>query len=127
MPTRAPTIIVAAFILGGTFVLGAGAAFAHAFLDHADPPVGRTLSAAPSAVRLWFTENVEPAFSHVQVLNAGGRRVDRNDSHVDPHDPSELVVSLKPLPPGTYQVVWRVVSVDTHVTQGRHTFKVTGP
>jgi copper resistance protein C len=103
------------------------AAFAHAFLDHASPPVGRTASPAPSEVRLWFTENLEAAFSRIQVMDEKDQRVDRNDSHVDPKDPAELIVSLRPLSPGSYTVLWRVVSVDTHVTEGRYTFRVEGP
>ena len=38
----------------------------------------------------------------------------------------ELRVPLKALPAGTYQVIWRVLSVDTHRTQGSFTFRV-GP
>jgi methionine-rich copper-binding protein CopC len=33
-------------------------------------------------------------------------------------------VSLKPLRPGTYKVSWRVLSVDTHTTEGTFTFRV---
>ena len=33
-----------------------------------------------------------------------------------------LRASLKPLAAGTYKVVWRVVSVDTHVTNGDFRF-----
>jgi copper resistance protein C len=107
--------------------LGAAAAWAHAFLDRAEPAVGRTVTPAPTEVRLWFTQKLEPAFSHVQVFDEHDKEVDRGDSHVDPKDPAELVVSLPPLAPGTYKVVWRVVSVDTHVTDGHHTFTVAGP
>ena len=39
-------------------------------------------------------------------------------------DGTELRVPLKALPPGTYQVTWRVLSVDTHRTQGNFTFHV---
>jgi methionine-rich copper-binding protein CopC len=35
-----------------------------------------------------------------------------------------LHVALKPLSPGTYKVIWRVLSVDTHRTQGDFTFRV---
>lgn len=107
--------------------VGGAAALAHAFIDHADPPVGRTVHPAPAEIRLWFTQELEPAFSRVQVFDANDQRVDRNDSHVDPKDRTELAASLKPLPPGSYKVVWRVVSVDTHVTEGHYTFKVVGP
>jgi methionine-rich copper-binding protein CopC len=37
-----------------------------------------------------------------------------------------LQVLLKPIEPGTYRVKWRVLSVDTHVTEGDFTFRVAG-
>jgi methionine-rich copper-binding protein CopC len=101
-----------------------GRAQAHAFLDHADPRVGSTVRAAPAEVRLWFTQEIEPAFSSVQVSNAAGERVDKSDAHVDRADRTLLQVSIPTLPPGDYKVTWRVVSVDTHVTQGDFTFQV---
>jgi methionine-rich copper-binding protein CopC len=33
-------------------------------------------------------------------------------------------VTLPPLAPGTYTVIWRVLSVDSHITEGRFTFRV---
>ncbi len=116
-----------AAIAAAALAMGASAALAHAFLDHAEPPVGRTVRPAPAEVQLWFSQELEPAFSRIQVFDAQEHRVDRNDSHLDPKNSAELVVSLQPLPPGTYKVVWRVVSVDTHVTEGHHSFKVAGP
>ena len=41
----------------------AGSAFAHAHLDHASPAVGSTVAQAPKEVVLWFTNQLEPAFS----------------------------------------------------------------
>jgi copper resistance protein C len=35
-----------------------------------------------------------------------------------------LTIGLKPLKPGTYKVVWRVLSVDGHRTNGEYTFAV---
>ena len=106
-------------------VLGvAGAAWAHAFLERADPRVGSTVHAAPAVVRLWFTEQLEPAFSSVQVVTDTGQRVDKGDAQVDPAAPKQLRVSLPPLAAGTYKVRWRVLSVDTHVTEGTFSFTV---
>ena len=102
----------------------AAPAAAHAFLDHALPAVGSTVHAPPKTVRLWFTEQLEPAFSRVRVLDASGKEVDAGDSHVDASDATILTASLPTLAPGTYKVVWRVVSVDTHVTEGDFTFDV---
>ncbi len=79
---------------------------------------------SPQAVRLWFTEQLEPAFSSVRVLDRSGKEVDAGDSHVADTDPMILAATVRALAPGTYRVVWRVVSVDTHVTEGDFTFDV---
>lgn len=97
-------------------------ASAHALLERAEPRPASKVRTAPAEVKLWFTESLEPAFSTVHVLNAQGRRVDRDDARVDAASPALLRVSLPPLEAGPYRVVWRVVSVDTHVSQGHFTF-----
>jgi methionine-rich copper-binding protein CopC len=79
---------------------------------------------APTEVRLWFTEPLEPAFSQVSVLDAKGERVDRDDRRLNPANPQQLSISLRPLGAGRYRVVWRVVSVDTHVTEGDFGFEI---
>ncbi|MBV8494998.1 MAG: copper resistance protein CopC [Alphaproteobacteria bacterium] len=117
-------IIAAAFTAGVTLVAGNLAGFAHAFLDHASPAVGSTVPAAPGAISLSFTQDLEPAFSSVSVTNEAGQRVDLGNAQVPPSAPAELRVGLRPLPPGTYTVSWRVVSVDTHPTEGRFQFTV---
>ena len=97
---------------------------AHAFLEHSDPPVGGKVHSAPPAVRIWFTEAIEPAFSSIQVLDATGKQVDKRDTHRDPSNRSLLEVSVPRLGPGSYKVIWRVVSVDTHRTNGNFTFQI---
>ncbi len=101
-----------------------GCAFGHAFLDHAAPPVGSTITAPPDRIRLWFTQQLEPAFSGIEVDDAKGARVDDGKVTLDPKDPTLLSVGLKPLAPGTYTVHWHVVSVDTHRTEGSLSFEV---
>ena len=99
------------------------AAHAHAFLDHAEPRVGSTVSAAPKEVALFFSQNLEPAFSTIEVSDASGARVDQGKPKVSA---TTMRVGVKPLPPGTYRVRWQVLSVDTHTTEGSFTFQV-GP
>jgi len=105
-------------------VLPSARVSAHAFLEHSAPPVGGKVHSAPAAVRIWFTEAIEPAFSSVQVFDATGKQVDKKDTHLDRSNRSLLQVSLPRLGPGTYKVVWRVVSVDTHRTNGDFTFQI---
>ena len=97
---------------------------AHAFLKDANPGVGSTVQTSPSEVRIRFTENIEPAVSSIQVFDASGKEVDKRDLHLDRSDHALLHISLPQLDVGTYKVVWRVVSVDTHVTNGNFTFRV---
>ena len=99
-------------------------AHAHALLDHASPRVGSTVTVAPTEILLWFTQKLEPAFSTVEVRDANGTRVDDGHVEVDPSDASLLHVPLKPLASGGYEVRWRVLSVDTHTTEGRFRFNV---
>jgi copper resistance protein C len=109
-------------------LLGASAAWGHAFLDRAEPRVGSTVKSPPSQVRVWFNQDLEPAFSTLEVVNERGDRVDQGPAKADAANPVLLQVPLKPLRPGTYRVKWRVLSVDTHVTEGDFTFRVTdGP
>ena len=70
------------------------------------------------------TEKIEPAFSAIQVFDASGKEVDKRDMHLDRSNQALLQVSLPALQAGMYKVVWRVVSVDTHVTKGSFTFRV---
>jgi methionine-rich copper-binding protein CopC len=99
-------------------------AAAHAFLDHAEPPVGSSMQKAPRQLSLWFTEDLEPAFSGVTVTDAQGHAVNAGKAHVDPHDRKLIKVPLKALGPGSYRVNWQVLSVDTHRTQGNYTITV---
>jgi copper resistance protein C len=113
IPLLATTALLALF--------AAQAAYAHGFLDHAEPRVGSTISSAPKEVVLFFSEKVEPAFSSVEVSDANGARVDQGKPKVSA---TTMRIGLKPLPPGIYRVRWHVLSVDTHTTEGNFTFKV---
>jgi methionine-rich copper-binding protein CopC len=109
-------------LLAGALALAsAAAAHAHAQLQSADPRVGSTVSAAPSVLTLNFSEGVEPAFSSVQVTDSAGRRVDSGKLRVNGQ---QVQVPLRALGPGQYNVRWRVLSVDTHTTQGSFGFEV---
>ena len=105
-------------------VLTVSAAGAHAFLDRAEPRAGSTLKTSPPRVRLWFTGALEPAYSRVHVVNATGERVDAGDSQVDAVNRAVLTVTVPALAAGTYKVVWRILSVDTHVSEGDFSFRV---
>jgi len=102
-------------------LLVTGEANAHAFLDHAEPRVGNSVATAPREVTLWFTQKLEPAFSTITVTNSAGQRVDTGKTRVSG---TQMSISLRSGGAGTYHVTWRVLSVDTHRTDGSFTFRV---
>ena len=104
-----------------TLLLATNEAIAHAMLDHAEPRVGNTVASPPHEVTLYFTQKLEPAFSTITVTNAAGQRVDSGKTRVSG---SQMSISLKAGGSGTYHVNWRVLSVDTHTTDGNFTFQV---
>ena len=103
-------------------ILTTGAiAHAHAFIDHTEPRVGSTVSIPPAHVKLWMTEDLEPAFSQMQVFDAKGAEIDRKDTVVSG---ATMAVSLPKTGPGIYLVKWKAVATDTHQTSGTFSFTI---
>jgi copper resistance protein C len=100
------------------------AAFAHAFLQSANPAVGSTVAAAPANVTCNFTEALEQHFSKLEVQDASGKRVDSGDMHLASGNGKQMLVGLPKLGAGVYTVIWHATSVDTHKTEGHFTFTV---
>lgn len=117
--------IIAATLVAAMSIAPA-AVRAHAFLDHSDPAVGSTVPTAPQVLHIWFTQELEPAFTWVKVTDKSGASVVDGTSAVDPANTQEMDVKLKPLAAGTYTVQWHALSVDTHTTEGDFTFQVKG-
>src|SRR5207248_1282461 len=105
-------------------VLGSASAVAHAFLDHALPSVGSTVRGSPPEVKVWFSQELEPAFSNLRVVDSNGAQVNRQNSAVDPGDRTLMKVALPSLPAGKYTVFWHALSVDTHTSEGTFGFEV---
>jgi copper resistance protein C len=99
-------------------------AWASAFLDHAEPAVGSTVDSSVTEIKIWFTQNLEPALSQMQLLDRHRKPVTQNQATVDSSDPSLLTLSVPALRPGKYTVYWKVMSVDTHMTVGNFFFTV---
>jgi copper resistance protein C len=121
---RIPTCARGLFLALVGWVLGVGLAPAHSALLRAEPSVESKLKWPPSEVKLTFAGRLEPAYSIIQVRDDQGAEVDRQDTRVDPSNPLLLRVTLQSLERGAYTVIWRALSVDGNVTQGRYTFRV---
>ena len=100
--------------------------WAHAYPDAVSPPDGAALTQAPSEVKIQFTEGVELEFSRIEVKSTTGQRVNKGSIRRLAAD--TLAIDLLPLQVGDYIIEWRVLSVDTHITEGvlRFTLKALG-
>ena len=120
-PALIASLAAAAGLLATTWTAPAGA---HAVLVRSSPPGRATLAEKPDRVQLWFNERLEPAFSSVSVWSSAGTQVDAGDARVAQDDAKRLSVTLPPLPPGTYSVRYRVLSVDGHVVDSSFSFTI---
>lgn len=133
-------------LLGSVLLLGlSGIAGAHAYLDSSFPAENAAVASDLSEVILRFTEPVEIRFSTFkvypllvdeedpvrrraaasalvqQVLNLRNDAAQRVDNGVTTkaNISADVHIALKEdLAPGHYVVMWRVLSIDTHTTQG---------
>jgi copper resistance protein C len=121
--TRSGRRIAALIWLSVVWVLLASSpALAHARLLEASPPGGATLEKVPEQVRLRFDEPVRAEFDPIEVYDAQGDRVDRDDGRLAA--PEVVVVGLRELGEGSYRVEWRVTSADGDPVNGTYRFSI---
>lgn len=100
-------------------------ALAHAHLKTAIPMDKMLVDSFLHGLSLTFTEDVEPAFSGVEVLNAQHQPVAAGKAKLAENQYNRLVVQFDPpLQSGRYQVNWHVLSVDGHKTKGSYSFTI---
>ena len=104
------------------------AADAHARLETSDPPSGSALLAMPGQFTLTFNEPVDVRLSRADLYDREGALIQELEVRQDDDEGLRLSASWpgEPSPqPGTYLLVWRVLStVDGHVTTGTVSFSM---
>jgi copper transport protein len=112
---------------------------AHAILLRSTPAIGAVLRSAPTHVRLWFSEDLNPTFTTSYVVDVSkmevgslddkATHVDLGDAHVATNDTKEVDLSLKPdLPPAVYLVFYRTQStIDGHILEDSFFFTIARP
>jgi methionine-rich copper-binding protein CopC/putative copper export protein len=127
IPHSAFRIPLAALFLLTLWLANATPAQAHAKLVKSSPVAGSILDASPQEIRLYLSEAVSLDFSTISILDRS-----RNEQQVGAFVRGDTDADVRaaipaPLPPGTYTVIWRVLSaVDGHVTTGTLAFRVRG-
>jgi len=67
----------------------------------------------------------EAAFSTIELATASGAKIATKP--LEHPESTVLVLPLPALAPGEYSVHWKVVSVDTHSTEGTFHFHIKAP
>lgn len=116
-----PSTILALAGLG--CMLAVQPAFAHAHLKAATPADKAIVSGSPVSLSLDFTEDLNLAFSDVDIIGASGDQVPHGKPTLD--GGATLSVPVAPaLAPGSYMVKWHVLATDGHKSEGSYSFTV---
>jgi copper transport protein len=100
----------------------AAPASAHASLVSSDPAAGATLTSAPTALKLTFSEHVSLVRDAIKLLD-GPTAVTGLGEPTSLDQTVTVPVNAK-LGDGNYLIVYRVVSADTHVVGGSIPFRI---
>jgi methionine-rich copper-binding protein CopC len=111
-----PVLLTAALYLAAL-----APAFAHSVLRGSNPAEGAVLAQSPSELRLTFNGAIEERFSAIEISGPAGK-VDAGVPRTEKQN--EIAVALPVLPPGRYDVRWRVIAADSHKLQGTLHFAV---
>lgn len=119
---------VAAIICGAGVAGSANPVEAHAGLKSSEPAASSVLEKSPEEIVLKFAEQVEISFGSIRLFDANSKLivlpVPNYGSVDDAVDAKTVRVSVPNLEPGSYLVIWRVVSVDSHPVQGAFGFQI---
>lgn len=95
---------------------------AHAYLSHSTPLQDAELQASPGAIKLTFTEKIDTKLSSITLVKAGDGSSIAGKLSAD--GDMTLIYTMPKLDNGEYKVVWQVLSLDTHITDGSFRFAV---
>jgi methionine-rich copper-binding protein CopC len=98
-------------------------AHAHAHLQKSSPADNSVITASPPILELHFSESARLTVLSIQK----GEEPKQNLAPLPTTAALQVTVPLPPLTPGTYLVVWRVISDDGHVMAGALHFTLSAP
>ena len=126
LPFRQALALALALVLATVGLLvspiALGPAAAHSYLNSSNPSDGAELTSAPSRVVLKFSDDVRDTGLGVTAKGPDGPMT------LDSVARDKQITSAWPptTPAGSYQVNYRVVSVDGHVMSGQISFTIAG-
>ena len=98
---------------------------AHAHIQKTVPEKNSTVKAAPEAISIYFSEDLEVSMSKVVVKNVTTGEVVSEKTEAG-SEKSTLLTHLKNLKneKSKFEVIWKAVSKDSHTMKGSYSFTV---
>jgi copper transport protein len=118
------TWLIALFAVCFSVFIPAGAANAHAGLEESEPKPSSWLATSPTEIVLHFDESVGVVFARIKILDQDGNEVFEAKPTRDASDHTTVRANIDKLGDGTWVVVWRVASADSHPVQGSFAFSI---
>jgi copper transport protein len=119
---------IVALVCGAGVVGSANPVEAHAGLKSSEPAASSVLEQSPDEIVLKFAEQVEISFGSIRLFDANSKLITLSTPNYGLTDgvvdAKTVRVGVPTLEPGSYLVVWRVVSVDSHPVQGAFGFQI---
>ena len=119
---------VAALVCGAVVAGSADIVDAHAGLKSSEPAASSVLEQAPKEIVLNFGEVVEVSFGSIRLFDSNSQLIvlptPKYGALDGAVDAKTVRVEIPELEPGSYLVVWRVVSADSHPVQGAFAFQI---
>ena len=99
--------------------------FAHAHLRRSEPASRDRLTIPPAAIRLWFSERPELAFTRVRLRAADSTEMPLGAVARMSDDALGLTIPVpKTLAAGAYTVLWQTAAADGHLSRGNFAFEI---
>jgi len=112
------------FIAFAALILTAIPALAHAVPKAMTPAPDSTVS-APTEISMTFSEELEPKFSVIKLVDSKGVVVSKEAAVLDPKNAKHLTLALpKGLPAGVYTVQWTSSAADGHRLSRTYNFTI---
>jgi copper resistance protein C len=123
------TALAAAALLAAPMLAGDADARRHLRLEKSAPMADSTVSVAPAAIKLWFSEAVELPLTRVRLEGADAKPVTvARPALGSKEEGTPVVVAISgTLAPGAYTVHWSTSSRDGHVVRDSFRFTLRAP
>ena len=105
--------------------MAAGARTLHLALSRAEPKADTTVTAAPTVLKLFFTESVKTSLTAVKLTAPDNTQVPLAPLTLGEGKIPPVVAAIKgQIKNGKHKVTWRTVGADGHALNGEYSFTV---